>query len=919
MKLIKILKDDLNQPLLKNLEMNQETVHKLGLTSEQAKNKLNQEGPNILKEQSKTNAILIFANQFKDILVFILIASTVVSAFMGEFVEAITICAIIFINAILGFFQELKTEKALEALKNMSAPMAKAYRDNKLLKILSSEVVTDDIILIEAGDKVPADAVLIEESGLAAEESILTGESVPSLKKVSDTSTNVTNKLNQSNIIYMGTVITQGHAKARVIATGMKSQMGQIANMINNIPEEPTPLQQKLAHLGKYIAFACLIICIIVTIAGIIGGQNMIDMLITGVSLAVAAIPEGLPAIVTIALALSVKRMIKKKSLIRKLHAVETLGCTTIICSDKTGTLTQNKMTAKQIITYDNIINVSGNGYEKSGDFTINNNRINIMKIDVSEKLLKACVLCNNANITSDTKAFEGRDRTNNKSKGNWEICGDPTEVSLLVMAAKSGMTNQSLEKDYIRINETPFNSKNKYMSVIVKKDNKKFEFVKGAYDIILKNCTYILSESGLISIDNKICNKINQDNESMTNQALRVLGVAYRELDDNTNLKNMENLIFLGLIGIIDPPRKEAKQAVKSCCKAGIKTVMITGDHKNTAKSIAAEIGIFKPNHTVLTGNEMEQLTDEELKPKLKSTSVFARVSPSDKVRIVRLFKSLGHIVAMTGDGVNDAPAVKEANIGVSMGINGTDVTKEASDVVLLDDNFATLIHAVEEGRVIYSNIRKFIRYLLACNIGEVITMFLSIIMGMPIILLPIQILLVNLVTDGLPAIALGLEPAEKGVMLQKPRGVNKGIFSDNLLSTIIFRGCLIGISTVAVFVCLFKYYHDLDIARTGALLCLVISQLIHAFECKSESKNLFTIHYFNNLKLLFSVLISGLIVILTVYSPVMQTIFKTVYIDFNQFLIILFYSLIFPVLKAIIDFISDRFKKIKISKNIE
>lgn len=903
--IIEILSDDLSE----KKEMN-----KIGLSSFEAKKRLESYGYNTLTEKKNENPFKIFANQFKDLLVLILLASTIISLTMGEYIEAITISGIIFVNAVLGFLQELKTEKSLKALKSMSAPTTKVYRDGRLINIESSNIVLDDIISLQAGDKVPADCILINSKNLYCDESILTGESVPAEKNVQPNNMNkdeISNELNQKDIIYMGTIATRGKATAKVIATGMSTQMGNIAGILNNIEEDKTPLQKKLNELGKYIAISCLAICGLVVIAGVLRGQNILDMFISSISLAVAAIPEGLPAIVTIALALSVKRMITKKTLIRKLHAVETLGCANIICSDKTGTLTQNKMTVKNIVTLESNIYVSGEGYEKAGDFSISKQRINVLKTDNLNKILTISVLCNNSEINSPTKAFEGRNRMVNEAKGSWDTVGDPTEISLLVMAAKAGLTQKSVEIDYQKIEEFPFDSDKKYMSVIVKnKNGKKFLFIKGAYDILLNQSTYIAKNEGIESISQDIKSKISSLNNDMADKSLRVLGFAYKEIASEEDYKNHDNLIFLGLVGMIDPPRKEAKKSVKLFAKSGIKTIMITGDHKNTACAIAKQIGIYKNGDIILSGKDLDNMSDVELLSKIKDASVFARVSPHHKVKIVKILKNMGNIVAMTGDGVNDAPALKEADIGVAMGINGTDVTKEVSEVILLDDNFATLVHAVNEGRTIYSNIRKFIRYLLSCNIGEIVTMFLGIVMGLPMVLIPIQILLINLVTDGLPAIALGLEPAEKDIMEMKPRKISEGIFANGLLYTIIFRGCLIGLTTLAVFVVLYKQYSDIDVSRTGAFLCLVLSQLIHVFECKDERKNIFTVPYLNNIKLILSTVLSLTLVLFIVYFPPLQIIFKTVSLSTDQILIIIFYAIIFPVIKSVHDMIKHIIK---------
>lgn len=877
-----------------------------GLSDKQAKERLDRYGPNALRGKKAVSPFRIFAEQFKDVMVIILLICTAVSVFMGEYTEAIAIAVIVCVNAFLGFLQELKTEKTLEALKNMSAPVAKAYRNGEIVKIPTTELVPEDVILIEAGDRVPADAWLMESSSLESDESVLTGESVP-VEKHADVSARTENLLNQPHLVYMGCTITKGHAKARVIATGMDTQMGKIADMLNEIEDEQTPLQKRLAQLGKYIAIGCLLVCVIVSVTGVLRGLPLFDMLITGVSLAVAAVPEGLPAIVTIALALAVNRMVKRNALIRKLHAVETLGCASVICSDKTGTLTQNKMTVKKLFTLDRTYEVTGDGAEKAGEFRTEGQRINLTLQEDTHRLLEVAALCNNAELMSDTKDTR-RDRAVSSARGSFKTVGEPTESALLIMAAKAGVTPASLAADYTRLDEIPFDSDRKCMSVVVEaKNGQKYLMTKGACDVLLEKCAYAASGGKTSPLSAGQKRQVLEANEKMANDALRVLAFAFRPLmgDDRTE----QQLIFLGLCGMIDPPRKEAKKAVNTCRKAGIKTIMITGDHKITACAIAKQIGIYHTGDRVFSGAELDDMDDEALTRVVTQTTVFARVSPHHKLRIVRALKRRGHVVAMTGDGVNDAPAIKEADIGVSMGNTGTDVTKEASDVILLDDNFATLVAAVEEGRVIYQNIRKFIRYLLSCNIGEVLTMFLSMLMGLPVVLLPIQILLINLVTDGLPAIALGLEPAEEGVMNRRPRRSDESVFSQGLLSTIIFRGILIGLTTLAVFVTLFKHTGSLDVARTGAFLTLVVTQLIHVFECKSETKSIFTVPYLNNLKLIGAVIVSAAIVLIAIYLPICRPIFSTVPLDAGALGVVFIYSFITPIVSAII----HRFKRKK------
>lgn len=870
-----------------------------GLTSAQARERLLKEGRNLLTGKRAVRPAAIIASQFKDVLVLILLICTALSLFMGEYTEAVAIAVIVLLNAVMGAAQEYKAEKTIEALKNMAAPKAKVIRDLKLQSVEASEVVRGDVILISQGDRIPADAQIIDESSLSADESILTGESVPAAKRraLRIGGENVSEQ-NRADMVYMGTTAASGNGKAIVTATGMNTQMGKIAGMINEIEKEQTPLQKKLGQLGKYVGIGCLGVCAIVSATGIIRGENPLSMVLTGVSLAVAAVPEGLPAIVTISLALAVGRMVKKKALIRKLHAVETLGCASVICSDKTGTLTQNKMTVKKLYAAGEEINVTGDGYLKAGCFKIDGKKINIRQSAAGEALAVTAALCNNASLSGEE--FSGRDRAANSAAGSYAVSGDPTEAALLVMAGKAGIYRSELLKKFDIIKEIPFDSKRKRMSVIAQgKDGKKYLFLKGAPDIILKRCGYIYTD-GVHALSGAGIKKIEAVNDDMASDALRVLGFAYRELPDVLTDDAEQNLVFLGLAGMIDPPRPEAKKAVALCRTADIKTVMITGDHKITACATAKKIGIYHDGDRVMTGQELDNIGDDELCRNINKITVFARVNPEHKLRIVRAFKRGGNIVAMTGDGVNDAPAVSEADIGVSMGIAGTDVTKQAADVILLDDNFATLVSAVSEGRVIYSNIRKFIRYLLSCNVGEVLTMFMGMLMGMPSVLLPIQILIVNLVTDGLPAIALGLEPPEKDIMKKKPRRRGESVFSGGLLTKIIFRGIIIALTTLAAFTSIFKATKDLSSARTGAFLTLVLTQLLHVFECKSEEKNIFTVPYFNNIRLIGAVIISMAVVLTIIYLPPAAAVFSAKALSARELLMIAAYSLAAPVLSA-------------------
>lgn len=873
----------------------------IGLTSKQVAELLVIDGKNELAHAKKKNCAKIFASQFKDVMVMILLISTVISVFLGEIYDAVTIILIVLLNAILGFVQEYRTEKTLEALKNMTAPTAKVYRDGILTQVKASEMVKGDVFEIESGDRVPCDGIILEAKGLFADESILTGEAVPAVKSVAllDESSD---ELNRPYIAYMGTIITKGNARCKALATGMSTQMGKVSGMLEEIEEVQTPLQKKLAQLGKVVAAICIGVCIVVFAAGVLRGEPIFDMLMTGITIAIAAIPEGLPATVTIALALAVRRMLKQKALVHKLHSVETLGCASVICSDKTGTITENKMSVTKLICARKDYDVLGTGHRISGEIQLNGNHIEPLSDRNLNELFNCCCLCNNAQISK----LRGNGERNYKAalaRGEWVTVGDPTEIALLVASAKGGITKDKLKYEYTRVDEIPFDSETKCMQVLVKNKDSSFRcYAKGAADVLISKCSFMLTSSGKIPLTPSIKYEIIKKNDFLASQALRILAFAYKDTA-SLSLKD-EDMVFIGLIGMLDPPRSEAKKAIKKCAKAHIKTVMITGDHKITACAVAKEAGILTENSRAVTGSELSNMDDDELANNIENITVFARVNPSDKLRIVKAFKKKGHIVAMTGDGVNDAPAIKEADIGVSMGITGTDVTKQAADVILLDDNFATLVCAVEQGRTIYANIRKFVRYLLSCNIGEVITMFVGIIMGFPIVLLPTQVLLVNLLTDGLPAIALGLEPMETSVMNDYPRKAKDGFFSDGLLSRIFFRGIFIGLGTLGCYVAMFRFGYTLNVARTGALLTLVLSQLIHVFECKSEKKNIFNLKYFSNWYLIAAVLISALIVFLSIYSPVLQIVFSTVPLNLKQLIISAVCSFAVPVLASLFNF---------------
>jgi Ca2+-transporting ATPase len=868
----------------------------MGLTEKEACERLKAEGRNVLGEKKKVGAVRLFIGQFKDVMVMILLGATVISVLLGEVSDAVTIILIVLLNAILGFIQEFRTEHTLEALRSMTAPTAKCYRDGVLKVIEAERLVTGDVIELEAGDRVPADCVLLKAYGFCADEAILTGESVPVTKKAGDTA-DTDNALNKLNIAYCGTSAVKGTCSARVIATGKRTQMGRISEMLGDIDKELTPLQKRLAELGKVVAVICLVVCAAVFGAGVLRGEDVFGMLMTGITIAIAAIPEGLPATVTIALALAVSRMLRQKALVNKLHSVETLGCTSVICSDKTGTITENKMTVTELVTAGSCYHFSGMGYRKAGEIT--RGEENAAVNPVTEKALTAALrcgaLCSDAAISGEKPAALRR-RGAVGGKGEWEVTGDPTEAAILVAAAKAGIFRQELDAAEPRTREYPFDSETRFMAVQTAAGRM---YLKGAEEVILPRCSQYLSDSGeLLPLTNAVRSELERRVNDMSDRALRVLALAYCEASGFEPERG--GLVFLGLTGMLDPPREEAKAAIRKCAAASVRTVMITGDHKNTAVAVAKKAGLLKGGKAV-TGAELDRMSDSELDRNIAGYTVFARVEPVHKLRIVRSFKRRGEIVTMTGDGVNDAPAVKEADVGVAMGITGTDVTKQAADVILLDDNLATLVSAVEQGRCVYANIRKFVRYLLSCNISEVLTMFGGIIMGMPIVLLPAQILLVNLVTDGLPAIALGLEPPEKDIMSRPPRRSTEGFFAGGLMWKIVFRGIFIGLSTLASFSIVMRNGGSLEAGRTAALVTLVMSQLIHVFECKSEMRSLFGINIFSNMRLVFAVLVSVAALAAAVLVPQLSAVFNTVVLTREQLLVALGLSAAVPVLSGI------------------
>ncbi|MBP3038334.1 cation-translocating P-type ATPase [Bacillaceae bacterium Marseille-Q3522] len=865
---------------IREVENTLATDFSTGLSETVVSKRQKQYGHNELDEGKKRSALLLFIGQFKDFMVVVLVAATLISGLLGEYLDAIAIIMIIITNGFLGFYQERKAEKSLEALKELSAPQVHVLRNGSWSKIASKEIVPGDLLKFSSGDRIGADLRIIDCKSLEMEESALTGESLPVQKSSQSLHIEKPNIGDMENIAFMGTMVTRGTGTGVVIATGMKTAMGQIADLLQNAESMTTPLQRRLEQLGKILIVTALFLTLLVVVIGVMQGQDIYTMFFAGVSLAVAAIPEGLPAIVTIALSLGVQRMIKQRAIVRKLPAVETLGCASVICSDKTGTMTQNKMTVTHLWSGGETWTIAGVGYEPKGSFYKNEQQVHPGDNKNFQQLLTFGLLCNHAEIIKKDETIF--------------IDGDPTDGALLVAAMKAGYSRASLRKHFDIVQEFPFDSTRKMMTVVIKdKNGKQYVVTKGAPDVMIRICDSILWQGMKQHFSREMDKKVQAEIKLLAAQALRTIAIGFKEIPKATYIfdeKEAEkNLTFIGLQGMIDPPRPEVKRAVKECKEAGIKTVMITGDHVLTAKAIANQLGIITKSGQVLDGQSLSAMSVEELEEVVDDVQVFARVSPEHKLKIVKALQKKGHIVAMTGDGVNDAPAIKAADIGISMGIAGTDVAKEASSLILLDDNFATIKAAIKEGRNIYENVRKFVRYLLASNVGEILVMFFAMILALPLPLVPIQILWVNLVTDGLPAMALGLDKAEGNVMKHHPRNPKEGIFARGLGWKVISRGFLIGTVTLAAFIIVYRAHPDqLEYAQTVAFATLIMAQLIHVFDCRSEISVL-SRNPFGNLYLVFAVISSILLMIVVIYYPPLQPIFHTVSIDMVEWLLIL------------------------------
>lgn len=839
---------------------------KNGLSNDEAKIRLEKEGLNQPKEVKKKNAFLKFLAQFKDIMIIILIVAAVISIAVAikenqtsELVDGFIILGIVLINAIIGFLQENKAENALEKLKSLTKPEAKVLRDGELVKISSSFLVKGDVVILEAGDIVPADLRILESANLNCDESSLTGESNPVSKSAEYKCSSSAALADRKNMLYSGNIITNGRAVAVVVATGADTEIGKIANMLATTEKEVTPLQKNIATVGKIITIIVLCVAVITFVCEIVlrPEEPIIEAFLIAVALAVAAIPESLPAVITIIMSMGVTKLAKKKAIVKHLHAVETLGCCEVICSDKTGTLTQNLMTV-QALYYDNKLTEA----------------VNDATSTTFLQMLKCMTLCN--------------DSVQNKAT----FMGDPTETALCYFSQKCGFSKKEAEKKFERLDEISFDSNRKLMSTLNRTDDGEFVFTKGAVDNILRICDKIQINDKIFPLTDEIISQISIANNQMADKALRVLGFAYKK---NSSEKQVweEGLIFLGMAGMIDPPRQEVKNAVIKCNKAGMRAVMITGDHKNTAFAIAKEIGIAKSIDEVMLGVELDKLSDEEFIERLKTTSVFARVSPENKVRIVQAFKKLGKVVAMTGDGVNDAPSLKTASIGVGMGITGTDVTKEVADIIVTDDNFATIVLAVEEGRKIYKNIQKTIKFLFSANLAEVLSIFIAT-LAFPqfIFLLPVQILFVNLITDSLPAIAMGFEPAEKDLMNEKPRDGKKTLFSDGVGISIIINGFFQALLILTSYTLGLKIFNDDKIASTMAFFTLNFVQLFYIFSIRIEGF-LFINNPFKNIWQIGAFGMGVLFLMLIAFTP-LRSIISLVSLNYSCWLIILGLSLL-------------------------
>ncbi len=855
------------------------TIHELesnanGLSDDEAKLRLEIHGKNELIAEEGVAWWKLLAEQFLSLLIVILILAAVVSAFIGQVIEAIAIIIIVILAGLLGFIQEFQAGKAIESLKKMAAPNATVLRNGEEKIIPASEIVPGDIIILQTGDKIPADARIISAKNLKVDEAVLTGESFSVEKTDKSIDDSDASLGDRKNMLFMGTAVTYGRGKAMVTATGMNTEFGKIATMLKETKSRRTPLQQNLDSLGKKLGIYSIILAALMSFLGVLEGYSLVNMFVWGVAIAVAVIPEALPAVVTISIALGVRRMVKRKALIRKLPAVETLGATNVICTDKTGTLTQDQMTIRNIYTDGKLFEIEGSGYNPEGKIKLNGTEINIVNEEALQKLFIAGVLCNDTVLS--------------KNEDVYNIIGDPTEGAIVVAAKKAGIDFNDARSTYPRLFEIPFSSETKKMTTVHKIDGRTFAFTKGAPEIVIENCTTIFSSGKEEPLTAEGKNKVFEIGEKLSSKALRVLAIAYKELKGSKDYdeSSQNEMTFLGIVGMIDPPRPEAKKAIETCFHASIRPIMITGDHKVTAIAVAKEIGILH-NGTALTGRELDQLSEQEFEESVKNTDVYARISPAHKLKIVSALMKQGNIVAMTGDGVNDAPALKKADIGIAMGIKGTDVSREAADMILTDDNFASIVAAVEEGRSIFENIRKYLVYLLSGNFGAVLALIVALLMTLPIPLEAVQILFINFLMDGLIAIALGVEPPEAGMMDRKPRTVKEGILNKKAMIFIGIIGFWIAIITLGIFNWSISLGFTESESMTLFFITLIFARLFNAYNCRSFNLSAFKVKFTSNKSLIMGVVISLVMTVLVVIIEPLQVPFHTSNLSINYWLI--------------------------------
>jgi P-type Ca2+ transporter type 2C len=842
-----------------------------GLSRAEADRRLREYGPNELQAAHRVSPWEILLEQFKNVLIIILLIATVISLFLGHGIESIVIAVIVLFAVVLGFVQEYRAERAIEALKQMAAPTATVLRDGAEVKLPARELVPGDEIILHTGDRIPADARLVEAINLQVEESALTGESVPVEKHIAALDGEDLPLGDRRNIVYAGTAATYGRGRAIVVATGMQTEFGRIAQLLQTIEVGKTPLQENLDKVGTVLARAAFVVVAIIVVLGLFRGQPLIDMLIIGISLAVAVVPEALPAVVTISLAIGVQKMVRRNALMRRLSAVETLGSTSVICSDKTGTLTKDEMTIRKIYTGGQLFRVSGAGYAPEGAFSTNGGS----RGEPSDALIETLKA---ATLASDTHLVVGE-------SGGWDIKGDPTEGALVVAAAKAALEKEQLDSIYPRIHEFPFSSESKRMTTVHRTNGSLTAYAKGAPEVILQDCDFWLSPDGPQRLDANGREEFLCHAQTMAGEALRVLGIAYKP--DATLETAQGSMTFLGLAGMIDPPRPEVKAAITVCSQAGIQPIMITGDHPITAQAVARELGLLGNGGRVVTGTELEEMTDEDLQREVENITVYARVSPSHKLRVVTAWQARGHIAAMTGDGVNDAPALKKADIGIAMGITGTDVTKEAAAMTLTDDNFASIVAAVEEGRGVFGNIKKYLMYLLSSNIGEIGLMAGTALLGLPLPLTAVQILYVNLATDGLPALALSVDPPEKDLMKRKPRDPRTGIFTRPVVTLMVLGGIWSTLVNLGLFSWALNSGRSLEEAMTMTFVSLVLIQFFKAYNFRSDRHSVLN-HPFANKWLNRAILWELAMLMVIIYVPFLHDAFGTYYLPLVDWLII-------------------------------